>query len=270
MTTIPMNVQEDDLSVAWAKAFVAAMSRGTSALAPLTVTITGLQGKSPPECPEIRRLLDETLITVGRRRCHTVANTIFPEQLWTRSADRQVLYGRYLRLFARIRRRRVNSRGIYFQRMIAYGRGPEEGNQLEHMIKTYLDGNHRSSALQMTIFDAGRDHINTPRLGFPCLQHVSFSLLGRDKLAVSGFYASQYLCSRAYGNYLGLCRLGLFVAHELKLELAQMTCFTGRAMIDGEIKSRLRSLADRVGEIVTAAETDRAALRSGGTHADAR
>lgn len=270
MTTIPKSLQEDDLSVAWAKAFLAAMSSGTGALAPLTVTVTGLQGKPPAESAEIRKLLDETLVGVGRRRCHTVANTIFPEGLWRRSADRQVLYRRYSRVFTKIRRRPSNRSGVYFQRMIDYGRGPENGNQLEHLIKTYQAGNHRPSALQLTIFDAGRDHCNSRRRGFPCLQHVSFSSLGRGKLAVNGFYASQYLCSRAYGNYLGLCRLGLFVAEQLKLELAQMTCFAGRAMIDDEIKGRLRGFAGRLGEMVRQGEAGPAPLRSGGPHAEAR
>jgi hypothetical protein len=270
MTTIPKSVQEDNLSVAWAKSFLAAMSRGTSALAPLTVTVTGLQGRPPAESVEIRKLLDETLIAVGRRRCRTVANTIFPANLWRRSSDRHVLYDKYREVFKKIRQRPINWNGIYLQRMIDYGRGPEDGNQLEHLIKTYLSGNHRPSALQMTIFDVERDHSNSRRRGFPCLQHVSFSPLGRGKLSVNAFYASQYLCARAYGNYLGLCRLGLFVAQELKLELAQMTCFTGRAMIDAEIKGRLRGFADRLGEMVRDGDTARAALQPGGPHADAR
>lgn len=270
MMTIPKNVQEDNLSVAWAKGFLAAMSSGTGALAPLNVTVTGLQGKPPAESAEIRRLLDETLVGVGRRRCHTVANTIFPANLARRSADRQVLYERYKRVYKKIKRLSINRNGIYFQRMIDYGRGPEDGNQLEHLIKTYQAGNHRPSALQVTVFDAGRDHSNSRRRGFPCLQHVFFTPMGRGKLAVNGVYASQYLCARAYGNYLGLCRLGLFVAEQLKMELDQMTCFAARAMIDGEIKGRIRGFAGRLGEMVGAGEPELTPSPSGGPHAEAR
>jgi hypothetical protein len=46
---------------------------------------------------------------------------------------------------------------------------------------------------------------------------------------VNALYAAQYMVERAYGNYLGLCRLGQFVAHEMELRLARLTCFTGIA-----------------------------------------
>ena len=35
---------------------------------------------------------------------------------------------------------------------------------------------------------------------------------------MTGFYATQYVVERAYGNYLGLCRLGEFMAHEMGLK----------------------------------------------------
>ncbi|MEB5016537.1 hypothetical protein RXP78_29840, partial [Pseudomonas aeruginosa] len=71
--------------------------------------------------------------------------------------------------------------------------------------------------------------------GFPCLQHVTFAP-AKDGLNVNAFYATQYMVERAYGNYLGLCRLGQFVAHELKLPLKRFTCFTGLALREGKVK----------------------------------
>jgi hypothetical protein len=69
----------------------------------------------------------------------------------------------------------------------------------------------------------------------------------KDQLNVNAFYATQYAFERAYGNYLGLCRLGRFVAHELKLELARVTCYTGillRDPLDAAAKQRLTKVID--------------------------
>jgi hypothetical protein len=43
-------------------------------------------------------------------------------------------------------------------------------------------------------------------------------------LQVVGFYPMQYLYERAYGNYLGLIRLGQFMAKEMNLQLEAMSC----------------------------------------------
>ena len=71
-------------------------------------------------------------------------------------------------------------------------------------------------------------------------------------MAVNGFYAMQYLFERAYGNYLGLCRLGHFVAHELGLELVQMNCMVGIGKVDvtnSAIKGLINDLKNRLAKI---------------------
>ncbi len=270
MTTTTMSVEEENLSVAWAKAFLAAMAKGTRGLAPLTVTVTGLQDGVPVESPEIRKLLDATLLAETEYRSHTVANTIFPENLRRRSADRQVFFEKYGRVVKKIKRRPNNRSGVYFERMIQFGSGPEGGNQLEHLIKTWLSGNHRPSALQVVIFDPARDHTNQRRRGFPCMQHVSFSNLGHGRLSVNATYATQYLFTRAYGNYLGLCRLGRFVAQELKMELVQMSCFAGLAMLGAENKARLGVMTNGLREMIREAESPDKTTRVEGDYANAR
>jgi len=42
----------------------------------------------------------------------------------------------------------------------------------------------------------------------------------------------QYLFQRAYGNYLGLARLGEFMAKEMKLRLERVVCFAGIAQLE--------------------------------------
>jgi hypothetical protein len=71
-------------------------------------------------------------------------------------------------------------------------------------------------------------------------------------MAVNGFYAMQYLFERAYGNYLGLCRLGNFVAHELGLELVQMNCMVGIGKVDvksSDIRDLIASLENRLAKM---------------------
>jgi thymidylate synthase len=144
------------------------------------------------------------------------------------------LFNRYERLLPKLRRVRANVHGIYFERMIAGGPGGTE-NQLEFAIRTYTARPAvRRSVLQIGIFDPGLDHSASALRGFPCLQHVTF-VPTRDGLFLNAFYATQYMIERAYGNYLGLCRLGHFVGHELGVPLARVTTFIGLAQRDGQL-----------------------------------
>jgi hypothetical protein len=246
MMDSPLLIEEDNLSVAWGKAFLQVMHAGE--IAPLVVVIKNLENREPPEVPSIRDTLDQALAAAGKASCHTVGNTIFPWNMWNPEVDRHELYTRYRRLLPRIRKYKGNRYGVYFDRMIAFGQdGNGEGgvNQLEHIIETWRGGNHRRTALKASIFDPHRDHTNQRQRGFPCLQEVGFARHGKDGLAVIGFYVTQYMFERAYGNYLGLCRLGLFIAHELGLRLAKVTCVASPAVRDGS-KSGLNWLAEEV------------------------
>ena len=60
---------------------------------------------------------------------------------------------------------------------------------------------------------------------------------------VTGLYATQYMFERAYGNYLGLCRLGHFMAQEMGKQLTQVTCVASPANGGNKTKSYLRELA---------------------------
>jgi len=55
------------------------------------------------------------------------------------------------------------------------------------------------------------------------LQQVAFTTTD-EGLGVTGFYALQYHVTKAYGNYLGLCWLGRFMAQQMNLKLVQVTC----------------------------------------------
>jgi hypothetical protein len=209
-------------------------------VAPLAVTVTGFSDNGTPcQDASIRRLLDQSLLATRNHTCDTVATTIFPSSLWRPDADHHLVYQRYGEIWPEIRRNNPN--GTYFQRMIAFGIERGQGfscgvNQLEHVLTTYHGGNRRRSALQVSIFDPTRDHTHQRQRGFPCLQLVTFRPFGAGYLAVTGIYSTQYLYKKAYGNYLGLCRLGQFVAHGLGLKLARMTCIAAVAVRDAGIR----------------------------------
>lgn len=251
MVEPPHYLVETDLSRAWARAFLAAMEPGVDGISPLCVTVRGLDEGRPVEEPAIRQALDQALAAQNEFPCHTVANTIFPSSRWKPELGRGRLFERYTKMLPTIKKadRRRNQNGTYFERMIAFGPDPEQPgsgkvNQLDHIIATYKErGNHRRSALQASIFDPSKDHTHQRQRGFPCLQQVSFIPLEDSKLAVTGFYATQYLFEKAYGNYLGLHGLGLFMAHELDLELAQLNCIASVVKLGDPTKGSLNSLA---------------------------
>ncbi len=230
----PLMIEEDNLSVAWAKALLGVVKENE--LSPLTVVIRGFDGGRPPEVEAIRQLLDGALAADAKGlSCNEVANTLFPDSLWNPRADRQQLYERYRRIMPRVLKNRRNRYGVYFQRLMSYGQDSAyEGgiNQLEQIIQTWHAGNHRRSALQAAIFDPRKDNINQPRRGFPCLQQVAFAQEGSDGLMVTGFYATQFIFERAYGNYLGLYRLGRFMAQEMGRKLSGVVCVASPAKRD--------------------------------------
>lgn len=257
MNSRPLTVASDNLSIAWGRAFLALLEPGVSDLIPLIVTLSGFQNGAPSEVPEIRLVLDEHLASNSRKFCQTAttANLIFPENLWHlhRHRGRATFFHRYLDvIFPRIQRAdRRNADGTYFQRLLAYG--PARVNQLAHLIDTRLQGNLRRSALQAVIFDPTRDHKRSPYMNFPCLDYVAFAPDPTGGLSLTAFYANQYLFDRAYGNYLGLCALGRFVAEELGLEFRRLTCVAGIAQV-GSIRNK--ATARLIGTQIAAALGD--------------
>ena len=76
-----------------------------------------------------------------------------------------------------------------------------------------------------------RDHVASAQLGFPCLQQISFDPT-KAGLIMNSFYATQQIFDKAYGNYLGLARLGAFMAHEMGIPLAQINVMVGIAKLE--------------------------------------
>jgi len=233
--------ERSNLSHAWAEALRVVLANGEAA--PMIVSVAGFTDGVPQEEPSIRSALDAALKLENLQSCETVSNTIFPNSLWNPGAPAKQLYARYKRILPKlIKATRKNQRGLYFERMTSGG-PPGHENQLDFILSTYkARSGVRRSALQLAIFDPERDHSTAAQLGFPCLQHVTIAPTA-DGISLNAFYATQYVVERAYGNYLGLCRLGRFVAHELEKPLSRVTCFTGISLHDTKVsKAKLKDV----------------------------
>jgi hypothetical protein len=241
----PILIEQPNISLAWAEAFLAVRDVSKHKLSPLTLSFTGFEGGEVQEDAGIRSALDLALAASEMQKVQTVANTIFPVSLWRYAkGDRKSLYAQYrenLPEYVAMEPNK-NQRGLYFGRLIAFdmdhktgdqlayvpkGTIPEDGNQLEFIIQHCKPG-VRHSMFQASTFDPARDHTQAGQLGFPCLQHVTFEPdFKAGTLALNAFYATQQLFAKGYGNYLGLARLGLFMAGEIKLSLDRVSCFIG-------------------------------------------
>jgi hypothetical protein len=222
----------DNLSDAWSQTLALVNANPRKELSNLSVSVVEFNA-ADYERQHARALLDRLL---EREECFsvsTVANTIFPGSIWAPDKPRETLYSRYLRIWPRITAHPQNRKGTYFYRLIAY---PSFNgipvNQLEFVITAFNTGVKRRSAFQCALYVPGLDSTRSPYQGFPCMQQLAFIPEGERGLRVVGFYPIQYLCQRAYGNYLGLINLGRFVAQEVGRDLKAMTCIALVAKID--------------------------------------
>jgi hypothetical protein len=260
-------VDAANLSVAWATVLLRIIDLPGTSISPLAVSIHGFAADGmPQEDTELRTSLDACLQTNGKLDIETVAWTIFPNNVWRLAqGDRHRLYDLYVKAWPhwKIMNPQANRCGLYFERLVHYGPGQLDGNQLEWIISQYRSRKGvRKSMFQASVFDPARDHVPTARLGFPCLQHVTFVPEG-DGLVVNAFYATQQLVEKAYGNWLGLCRLGHFMAQAMGLNLVRLNCFVGIEKLD-QIGKRSESLSPVIaiaGDIITTA-TAAATVRS--------
>lgn len=258
-------IETNNLSDAWARAFLRVTGGSKQDLAPLSISIGCPDPGLPIEDTEIRRSLDHALADLSRPNrplfgCRTSSNTIFPFQYWEQKGRpdcvtlARLYMSEYMPRYHGLRHAAGrNKTETYFQRMISFtglSRGGEVGvtNQLAHIIELWRRGKlkrrrPRQSALQIACFDPAKDHTGAVLSGFPCLQQVSLSYDDNGRLAMNAFYPTQYIFDRAYGNYLGLCHLGFFMAHEMGLKFRRLNCFVGHPELGDVRKQDLRMLA---------------------------
>ncbi len=255
-------IQGPNLSSAWARAFLRCHTTRGGVLAPAIVQFPVDDKDRTVEMSKVRHLLEQQLGALGigsvrkQSPIETVAGTIFPQSLWLRCrGDRRLLYDCYNRIWPRVHKCPQNRNGVYFHRLIAFADDWEKGNQLEQILSAWEKGVRRRSALQAAIFNPLKDHRASRRLGFPCLQQVVFhpnGTHGKDGLSVVALYANQLLLEKAYGNYVGLYRLGKFMADQMGLRLKEVTCIATDLKLSDEIgKHKCDRLAEALEKELT-------------------
>lgn len=259
---------ETGLSAAWARAFLTGLASVPHELTPFLVSIRMREGGLPAEDADLRDALDACLEHCGHLAVEKVAKSLFPQAVWQRcKGDRQELYKYYLEYLPDYvaMESNKNAHGTYFGRLIGFAVNPRTGERESHLPKTLHHGNNqlefiiehcrkrtRRAMLQASVFDPVRDQTGAALQGFPCLQQVSFVPDFRlNTLSLNAFYATQQLFVKAYGNWLGLCRLGAFVANETGLHFTTLNCFAGIQKMDERPKSG--DLLDRLKDLATTA-----------------
>lgn len=269
MTTKPPKlISDSNLSYAWGRAFLAAMEPSKKEYCPLMISIDGFNNSLPIEDERIRQSLDNILLSQEKCVSSVSAMTIFPYKIWNIKGNPDIskfsdfYINEYLpRLKARDSR---NQYGTYFERMIAFQGAKRKNdkpeivmvNQLRHIIDNWnKERQHpkrpRQSSLQVSCFDPAKDHTGQPVRGFPCLQQISFTYDDEDGLTVNAYYPTQFILDRAYGNYLGLCHLGYFMAAQLGLKLVRLNCFIGHPDLGNKVnKNDLKEFKELVSSSV--------------------
>jgi hypothetical protein len=242
----PYLISETNLSHAWGRVLWRAAKSSGPDLQPLLVTITGFgTDGAVQEDDAIRTALDDFLAKKEQWSVEIVAFTIFPRRyLLVSGGDRHEFYQICMDALPHLKAQNpvLNGRGFYFERLISFGRGAINPNQLEFILSEHSAGRKRTSALQASIYDPERDQSRQPYQTFPCLQTISF-VPTEAGLVVNAFYAMQYLMKRGYGNFLGLSHLGAFMAREMKVPLARLNVIAGVERLDFP-KQELAALLD--------------------------
>jgi len=159
----PLMITAKSVSEAYARTLLHVLEHQGNEIAPLVLTMDGFgDGYEIPENNQVRAALDALLSKKKKRDVEDVAYTIFPQRLWTMAqGDRAKLFEFYKMAFPfyRAQNPKANGKGLYFERLMMYGRGPCDGNQLEWILSQYDSRpGVRRSMWQATTFDPARDH----------------------------------------------------------------------------------------------------------------
>jgi hypothetical protein len=242
-----MTLEGDSVAECWLRVLKIFVDERITEISPIILKINNTDAQ-PDYRVALEQDINDFLLTQGQSQIETTAGTIFPQSL---AYGKESVFDRYERIWKHIKTNSLNRRGTYFHRLVAYGdevRGTK--NQLKHIIETYngIQGVrnpvHRRSALIATVFDPFLDHKAQPMLGFPCLQQVCFVPAG-DSMHMNAVYAMQYFDTRAYGNYVGLMRLGNFMSGEMGLSFDYMNCMISALALSAMTKSKAKEIVEK-------------------------
>lgn len=183
--------------------------------------------------------LDRLLRDHGANPVVTVANTIFPQNLY-RPGEPERLFQRYRAGFA-MQKRITRDWGRYFDRMIKWeGSDGAEVNQLAQLLENLKRygplGSHPNTyrnIYELTLFHPEKDAAKL--LGRQCLSFIEVKPQKTDdgaKLHMTALYRSHYYIARTLGNLVGLGRLLSFLAREAGYSPGTLTVHSTHAELD--------------------------------------
>lgn len=265
-------IDEADLSAAWIATLDAVLAAGGTAINVVT------SWPAHAEVPQVRQVLDNFVRTRPERPnasprwlTDTVANTIFPDELYDPELGEQALeqfsewYLEQLDLV-----RLASPGGEYCQRLVAWdGPDGEPINQLATVadkLARYADPDRHfpySSDYELAIEDPALDlrtqmpGRNGSPYGFPCLSHISLTV-ERGLVHLTALYRNQHLIHKAYGNYLGLSRLLRALCHHAGLDAGTVTVIATHADAETTVTGQgKRALHQLLADVRTAHAVDR-------------
>ena len=174
----------------------------------------------------------------------TVANTIFPQDLYRRHGP-DAFVAEYLRAYDAIRKK---GWGRYFERMVRWpGDGGATTDQL-HALVGRLRGQRESAqtyrhVYEMTLFDPARDAARNRNR--QCMSFLSFKLHPTRGLMLTAMYRNHHYISRTLGNLIGLGNLMAYIAGRVGVAVGPLTCVSTHAEVD---VAQVRSDPDRYGD----------------------
>lgn len=191
-------------------------------------------------------LVDKFLRAHDENPVITVANTIFPQDLYARYGAPE-FYAMYFRNFDGLT---VSKRwGRYFERMTRHQRSNGDSyNPLQELIdkmRRQEDAGVRfTSAYELAVYDPLRD--GRLLYGGQCLSFLSFKLHAKHGLMLTAMYRNHTYITRCLGNLIGLGRLQAFVAKETGQRVGPLTCISTHAVVDTGSKWGIRDARELV------------------------
>lgn len=213
-----------------------------------------------PEDGQVMELVDALLQEKGKRPLRTVANTIFPADLYRRSlGGAKGIYDHYPEEVVPLLKRSADWRwGTYAYRLVRRERSdgtlevhPRTGaplNPLREVVERIKLLNAQrvpnyaayeigllEPVIDLPITDLKTDR--TPR-GGPCLSHLSFKIVpGEDgrTLDLCAFYRNHDYFEKALGNFIGLRNLLAFAANEAQLAPGRLVIISSQAYLGGGV-----------------------------------
>lgn len=259
-------ITRNNVSLAWNDALQHLVANGGKAVHLVVAVHRPLESENDMVRATVDAFIDERR-RAGKRiwSVGTVANTMFPSAFYRPGRDdaRARLYELHAK--AQRMQQRLPDPENYFNRLVSYpAPGDRPLNQLEYIVERLVKqrkprkrGGPLSSAYEVGISapNGGDLRVQAPGqdrklMSFPCLSHISFTLDG-DTLNLAALYRNQYFVTRAYGNYLGLVRIGDFVAREVGIDLGEVLCVATHAdaqfndLGKGRVEQLARTLRSR-------------------------